>query len=557
VRRSTVPLLLLCALSFFVGLGSGAITDADEAFYAQSAREMVESGDWITPHYNYEPRFQKPVLYYWLTAATYLATGPNEFAARLWSAMSGVGLVLVIAACGRRWFDEDIGLLAGAIAATTFGYFTMARMALPDLPLTFFITLSIYAALVAMLDREPYPRKFLLLSAAAAALAFLTKGPVGIVIPALVVVPIVLLERRSVNLELTDFVLALLLFLSLALPWYVVMWMRHGTAYLEGFFVGDNYERFATARFNDPRPWWFYLPVLAGGLLPWTPLVIVWFAPIWQFLSRRRDIASLDIRLLMWAVLPLLFYSLSVGKQPRYLLPVLPPVALLLAGSIVERTREWRSLDGVRVRPRPNRAVVLGCALSGAFLVAVATLLYRARPLFVDVSDAVALTAVGVIGLVGATVVIVSFTSGWRGAPLCLAAASAITFAVLPYGVLARPHDSAVWHLAQAVAAENDHRRPVGTYHVFVRNLIFYTGVRQADLLDDSHLEAFATDNPGALVVLPATDLERLERAGSLRFERLRLLRYFDEGQFKLGTLVQPRAEEVLTTIVLARVFRG
>jgi 4-amino-4-deoxy-L-arabinose transferase-like glycosyltransferase len=556
VRRSTVPLLLLCALSFFVGLGSGAITDADEAFYAQSAREMVESGDWITPHYNYEPRFQKPVLYYWLTAATYLATGPNEFAARLWSAMSGVGLVLVIAACGRRWFDEDIGLLAGAIAATTFGYFTMARMALPDLPLTFFITLSIYAALVAMLDREPYPRKFLLLSAAAAALAFLTKGPVGIVIPALVVVPIVLLERRSVNLELTDFVLALLLFLSLALPWYVVMWMRHGTAYLEGFFVGDNYERFATARFNDPRPWWFYLPVLAGGLLPWTPLVIVWFAPIWQFLSRRRDIASLDIRLLMWAVLPLLFYSLSVGKQPRYLLPVLPPVALLLAGSIVERTREWRSLDGVRVRPRPNRAVVLGCALSGAFLVAVATLLYRARPLFVDVSDAVALTAVGVIGLVGATVVIVSFTSGWRGAPLCLAAASAITFAVLPYGVLARPHDSAVWHLAQAVAAENDHRRPVGTYHVFVRNLIFYTGVRQADLLDDSHLEAFATDNPGALVVLPAADLERLERAGSLRFERLRLLRYFEEGQFKLGTLVQPRAEEDLTTIVLARVFR-
>jgi 4-amino-4-deoxy-L-arabinose transferase-like glycosyltransferase len=557
VRRSTVPLLLLCALSFFVGLGSSAITDADEAFYAQSAREMVESGDWITPHYNYEPRFQKPVLYYWLTAATYLATGPNEFAARLWSAMSGVGLVLVIAACGRRWFDEDIGLLAGAIAATTFGYFTMARMALPDLPLTFFITLSIYAALVAMLDREPYPRKFLLLSAAAAALAFLTKGPVGIVIPALVVVPIVLLERRSVNLELTDFVLALLLFLALALPWYVVMWMRHGTAYLEGFFVGDNYERFATARFNDPRPWWFYLPVLAGGLLPWTPLVIVWFAPIWQFLSRRRDIASLDIRLLMWAVLPLLFYSLSVGKQPRYLLPVLPPVALLLAGSIVERTREWRSLDGVRVRPRPNRAVVLGCALSGAFLVAVATLLYRARPLFVDVSDAVALTAVGVIGLVGATVVIVSFTSGWRGAPLCLAAASAITFAVLPYGVLARPHDSAVWHLAQAVAAENDHRRPVGTYHVFVRNLIFYTGVRQADLLDDSHLEAFATDNPGALVVLPAADLERLERAGSLRFERLRLLRYFEEGQFKLGTLVQPRAEEDLTTIVLARVFRG
>ena len=103
VRGLTLPLVLLAALTFLVGLGRGPITDADEAFYAEAAREMVESGDWVTPFYNYEPRFQKPILYYWLTAATYLATGPTESAARLWSALSGVGLVLLTAACARRW----------------------------------------------------------------------------------------------------------------------------------------------------------------------------------------------------------------------------------------------------------------------------------------------------------------------------------------------------------------------------------------------------------------------------------------------------------------------
>jgi 4-amino-4-deoxy-L-arabinose transferase-like glycosyltransferase len=148
-----MPLVLLAVLTFFTGLGRGAIADSDEAFYAESAREMVESGDWLTPHFNYEQRFQKPVLYYWLTAILYLGTGPTEISARFWAALSGVGLVLLTAACGRRWFDEDTGLLAGAIAATSFGHFALARMALPDLPLAFLVTLAISTTFAATLER--------------------------------------------------------------------------------------------------------------------------------------------------------------------------------------------------------------------------------------------------------------------------------------------------------------------------------------------------------------------------------------------------------------------
>jgi 4-amino-4-deoxy-L-arabinose transferase-like glycosyltransferase len=279
VRRSTIPVVLLAALTFLTALGRGAIGDNDEAFYAESAREMVESGDWVTPHFNYEPRFQKPALYYWVTAALFALVGPQEFAARLLAAVSGIGLVLITTACGRRWYDESVGLLAGAIAATSFGYFALARMSLPDLPLAFFVTLTIWAIFVASLERERNPRQWLLVAAVAAALGFLVKGPLALALPGLVVVPILLMERRSYNIQFSDIVLAGALFLVIALPWYVVMWLQHGTEYLVGFFVGDNFERFATDRFNDPRPWWFYLPIIAGGLLPWTPLMLTWLAP--------------------------------------------------------------------------------------------------------------------------------------------------------------------------------------------------------------------------------------------------------------------------------------
>jgi 4-amino-4-deoxy-L-arabinose transferase-like glycosyltransferase len=136
--RRPLLLVLLSCVTFFLGLGRPAISDSDEAFYAEASREMVESRDWLTPHFNYEDRWQKPVLYYWLTAAAYLAGGVNEFTARWWSALSGVGLVLLTWAAARRMtMRGDAAWLAGAIVATCYGCFAMARLALPDLPLAF------------------------------------------------------------------------------------------------------------------------------------------------------------------------------------------------------------------------------------------------------------------------------------------------------------------------------------------------------------------------------------------------------------------------------------
>ncbi len=552
VRGLTLPLILLAALTFLAGLGRGAITDADEAFYAEAAREMVQSGDVVTPTYNYEPRFQKPVFYYWLTAATFAATGgPGEAGARLWAALSGIGLVLVTAACARRWFDDGVALLSGAIVATSFGYHSIGRMALPDLPLKFFMTQAIWAGWVAMLENDRHRTRWVLLASLALGLGFLTKGPVGVIVPALVVVPVVLMERRRLNLRVSDVILAGLIFALVALPWYGVMWARHGTAYLEGFFLGDNLERFATERFNDPRPWWFYLPVVAGGLLSWTPLALVWLQPVGRFLTRRKDIETLELRLILWAALPLVFYSLSVGKQPRYILPVLPPLAMLLATSVLERTRDWRSLDGARVRVRRQLSVAAGGVVSGALLVALAALLWRASPLLINVAPTFTWLATVVIGLAGAGVIGFAASGAWRQTPVALALAAALTFPALQFGALSGAGDSTVEQVARVIAQHGTRNEAVGTHHVFVRNLVYYAQTPTVDLITDEQLSAFLRQDDRVFVVASAESIARLELAEGRRFRQLAVIPYFNEAGIRLRTLLWPDPERDISRVVV------
>jgi 4-amino-4-deoxy-L-arabinose transferase-like glycosyltransferase len=551
VRGLTLPLVLLASLTFLVGLGRGAIADSDEAFYAESAREMVESGNWITPFFNYQPRFQKPILYYWLTAGTFLITGPTEAGARLWSALSALGIALITAASARRWFDEGVALLAGAIVATSYGYYVIGRVALPDMPLTFCITVAIWAALMAMLERERHPRRWVLVSAAAMALGFLAKGPLGVIIPALVVVPVVMLERRSLNVRAGDVMLGALVFAMLALPWYAVMYARHGGAYLEGFFIGDNLERFATDRFNDPRGWWFYLPVLAGGLLPWTPFALTWAGPVRDFALRRRDVSTLELRLLLWALVPLVFFSVSVGKQPRYILPVLPPLAILLAVSILERTRDWRSLDGARVRLRRPRSIMLASLVAGAGFVVLAVLLWRAAPLLINVSTWLTLAAAVVIGGCGVGVAAVGLSRAWRSTPAVLAVSAAIVFAALQYGALTANGDDAVEQVARAVTQARTGHEEVGTHLVFVRNLVFYTRTPTVDLITDEQVSNFLRKGERVLLVAPADAIEPLEQRLGLTLHRLAAIPYFNVAGIRLRTLLAPDPARDITRVVV------
>jgi 4-amino-4-deoxy-L-arabinose transferase-like glycosyltransferase len=540
VRRSLAPLLVVAGLTFLAGLGAPAITDSDEAFYAEAAREMIESGDWLTPTFNYEPRFQKPILYYWLTAATFRVVGPGPGAARLWSALAGVGLVFVTAGLARRWYDDDTALVAGAIVATGFGYVALGRMALPDLPLAFFITGTIGAALIAVGDRVPRPRRWLLLAATAAALGFLTKGPLAVVIPGLVVAPIVAIERRTSRLNAVDLVLAAAVFVAVAVPWYLAMGWLHGLDYLKGFFIGDNLERFATDRFNEPRPWWYYGPVVVGGLVPWAPFLLLGAGALGRMVLRRGASGSLETRLAIWILLPLALLTVSVGKQPRYVLPLMPPLALLLAHAIVERTRARRGLDGGLYRHPPDR-LLQGTALAAGLVLALAGgLVWRAQSLFVGVPPWQTFAAAVIAVAGGAAVVATALSRRWRDAPWVLTWAAAVTMPAVIVGTIGGGPDETVGQVARAVVAARRAEEPIGVSGVFVRNLVFYTGVRQVDLIDEAQLDAFLRQADRALAVVSAEALERVEAAGAPAAVRLGEFRYFNEGGLRLRSVLWP-----------------
>ena len=535
MHRPVLSLVLLSVLTSFLGLGRQAITDSDEAFYAESAREMVESGDWITPRFNYEDRWQKPVLYYWLTAATYLVTGPGEAAARVWSALSGLGLVLLTWAAARRLTRrDDDAWLAGAITATCFGCFAMARLALPDLPLAFLITLTIWTAL-----GERW-----LLAAAAAGLGFLMKGPVALVVPALVLLPIWWREHRRLPIPMRSLAAAIVVFALVGLPWYAVMTTQHGAAYLESFFVADNLERFATDRFNEPRALWFYLPILLGGLLPWSVyLAVVPLRSAIAVARRQRQLTSDEWRLVLWAAMPLLFFTLSIGKQPRYVLPVLPPLAILLARSIMRRVRDTPA-------DRPSSLVAATWGTS-ALLVVLAVLLVRARPLFLTAHPS--LTSLGIAGIAAAAAAFawLALARRWRMLAPVGAACAAVVLLSVQFGALAGLRPEPVEQMAALVAQHRTAAEPVGAYDVLVRNLVFYTRVRQVDLFDEGRALDFLKSPERVLLVVRAPDLPRLETVSGVKTRQLGEVRYLDTANVRLRTLISPLPGQDVERVLL------
>ena len=535
--RPVLTLLLLSFLTCVAGLGRQAISDTDEGFYAEAAREMVESGDWLTPRFNYADRWQKPVLYYWMTAATYLLTGPTEFGARAWSAASGIGLTLLTWAIGRRLLRrDDTAWLAAAMVGTCYGYFAMARLALPDLPLAFFITLAIWMSI---------ERRWAL-AGAAAGLGFLTKGPVAVVIPAIVILPIWWKERgRGPGVTARDVGVGAAVFALVGLPWYVAMAATHGSAYLHSFFLDDNLGRFASAQYNEPRSFLFYLPIAIGGMLPWSMylLVLPWRRGL-DLLRGRDVLTSEEWRLAIWAALPLFFYTLSVGKQPRYVLPVLPPLALLVAQSMTARIAMPRSGSS-------HRGLAAATWLTAAMFVMLAVLLHRARPMFITAFPTLTWCGIVALGASGVGLASVAATRVWRFLPGGLAASAVALLLTVQFGALAGLRPEPVEEMTALVRANRAAAERVGEYKVFVRNLVFYAGFKQEDLFDEAVALAFIKSPERVLLVVRARDLPRLESIAGVPLPTLGSVRYVDTANIKLRTLLEPLPQQDIDTVLL------
>ena len=557
MSRHPAAIAGVCALTFLAGLGCPAVTDSDEAYYAQAAREMIDRGDWLTPHYNGEVRFEKPVLYYWLAAATYSVAGTSPAAARLPSALAGVGLALLAFACARRWYDEGTALLGGVITATAFGYVAMARHALPDLPLAFFVTLTTWGAIVGLrleprgAGAHPAAEYWLIAAGAGAAGAFLVKGPVGLVLPAAGVVPVVAwtwLHGRRPRASLGATAAAIAVFAILAVPWYAAMAFEHGLAYVERFFIGENLDRFATARFNDPRPIWYYLPIVAGGLLPWTPFVVLW-GPALGRAWRRRSAGAAEIRLALWALAPLVFYTLSVGKQPRYVLPVLPPLAVLLAAAM------RRAAAG-----EERHGLLTGAAVAtGVLVVVVAERVHAARALLVEWTGPWVPGLAATLLVLGTAIVAAGLAGRGDGArslrrrallPVLVAAVS-VLLAVGTYTVvLASPGQAPVERMAALVREARGAGEPYCRYRVFTRNLVFYAGTPAVSPFSLDAVRDFLRGPDRALCVLLEPDAAELEAQG-LTLDRLGGVAYLDTGSLTVEALLDPDPERYLQRVVL------
>jgi 4-amino-4-deoxy-L-arabinose transferase-like glycosyltransferase len=633
VFRHCLLLTAICLATFFAGLGRSAIGDSDEAFYAESAREMVESGDWVTPHYNYEFRFQKPILYYWLVSATYRVWGIGEAAARFPSALAGLALTLMTFACGRRWFGPRTGLVGGLIVATSFGYFPIARSALPDLPLAFFISLATWTLCEALLGRpvwpanhgtELSPREFpegdqesgparmveiggggnghghavpaerhlaadrqmtapaaavaaaistderlaastaergwwLVASAVSMGLGLLTKGPVAVALPVMIAFPLVLMSRKSwkptstgwLGLSWRHVALGAAVFLAVALPWFAAMVATHGTAYLDRFFVGENFERFATDKYNDRRPIWFYVPILLAGLAPWSPFVFLGIPTIRRVLKRERRAADAEWRAVLWAAVPFMFYTLSIGQQPRYILPVLPPLALLVAHMLLTRIDQSRAGAAAGAATKRNLALAICATCSAVGLIVLAVLLHRARPLLFALSPTSGMIGTTVIVTAGLGLIAVAWFARHTLLPAALAAASVATLLALNYSVYSAAGLEPVQRMARLYARERQNNEPSATYKAFVRNLVFYTNVKQTNLVDDRETIDFLKQPERVLCVLPDDALGPLERQHGVKVRRLASVTYFNPSGVRLRTLLWPQPERDLETVWL------
>ncbi|MBI4290646.1 MAG: glycosyltransferase family 39 protein [Betaproteobacteria bacterium] len=332
--------LLLAALAFawFSPLGERNLTRPDEGRYAEIAREMVVSGDWLTPRLNGYKYFEKPVLQYWATAASFSLFGLADWSARLWPALTGfLGIVLVFLG-GNQLFRPPAGLFAAAALAGSAIYVMMGHMLTLDMGVSFFLSASVLAVAIAQLDTSTPDRRrnWMLAAWGLAALAVLSKGLIGIVLPAGAVALYVLLQRDWRLLTRLELAAGGALFLAITAPWFVQV-SRANPEFLRFFFVYEHFERFLTEAHGRYQPLWYFVPVLLVGLLPWTISLFPAIVNGWHSGGRARFRPARF--LLLWAAVVFAFFSISSSKLPSYILPMFPALALLIGRYLAQAGR--------------------------------------------------------------------------------------------------------------------------------------------------------------------------------------------------------------------------
>lgn len=439
---SALWVLLIGGLTFLWHLGSVGLVDETEPLFAEAARQMTVTGDWITPYFNGDTRFDKPPLIYWLMAIAYHTIGVNEWAARLPSALVAIGLMGMMLYTLQRfghpaladrvssktlWLSAWIGAALTGLNPLTLAW---GRTGVSDMLLTscmggallcFFCGYASRDEIQGIKDETPVQAlplshpvtRWYLASYGLIGLAILTKGPIGLVLPALIIgaflfyvgnLPVLWREMRPLW--------GLLIILAIALPWYILVTLANGEAFIDAFFGYHNFERFTEVVNRHKAPWYFYFVVVLLGFAPWSvylPVAIgrlqFWKRSIWQ--HQRRD-RQLGLFAFFWLAGIFGFFTIAVTKLPSYVLPLMPAAAILVA-------LLWSSQMSQDLSQRFSWGMKLSVLLNGAFFLIMAGVIsYAPQWLEADPSQPKLATMLQTSGLVlgGSTIALAAILAG-------------------------------------------------------------------------------------------------------------------------------------------------
>lgn len=475
---------IVAAILYLPGLGHPALWEPDEGRYAEIAREMAISGDLVTPRNDYIRYFEKPPLVYWAEAGAIRIFGPDEFAVRLPAALFTVGEVALVCAIGDAMFGAAAGLLAALALALSPLVFAFARFATLDPALAFFLTAAIGAFIAA--SRAPdfgsgAGRRWMWLAAAMLALGTLSKGPVALVLGGAIALVWMLVEGRARELRRIPFVSCAIIYLALVLPWFILAEHRN-PGFLEFFFIHEHLERFTSSQEHGWGPW-FFIPVVIGGAWPW-----IFFAPLgWIEISRSKDnpLRSRSNLLVIWFAAIVMFFSIPRSKLGSYILPALPPLAILAGYGLTRISEISRARAIAWIRPF---AIVNVCAA----IVACIGFYFEAHRLPVGLALDGAIIAAALAAGAVAAYLLARNAARAAFAIVPIALAMLLTIAIAERARSAAAPVVSYRELARGIAPYLGPGCILGSYRHYVQALPFYTATREMPVQYWGELGEFA-----------------------------------------------------------------
>ena len=330
-RRALLGLIFAIVavlVAWFAGAEYRSLTEPDEGRYAEVAREMVASGDWIVPRTNGFKFYDKPVLHYWVTAVAFEAFGVHNWTARLWTMLAGLISVVAIGYAGMRVFGQREGLIAALVLGSSFLCVIGSHVNSLDMGLTAFLSLLLGAFLIAQHHAADTAicRRWMWLTWLAMALAVMTKGVIAIVLPGAILFFYLLWQRDWGLLRRLHLVSGLIILMVICLPWFIAIG-RADSNFYSFFFIHEHLERFLSKTHDRFQPWWFFLPVIVFGAMPWSLFLP---AALRRGMDNQSGLFQSSRLLLLWCGTFLLFFSISSSKLALYILPLFPALALLI-----------------------------------------------------------------------------------------------------------------------------------------------------------------------------------------------------------------------------------